>query len=113
MKRVLTPKGTYVSLEESGLQLIGIKTDEQIEIHNQIQAQVNKECEKRKEREKLIDSIENKLKEIVKKNNLQEEYREMQKRCFGLKEEILAIANAGISIEDRDILISFVKNGNI
>ena len=113
MKKVLTPKGTYVSLEESGLQFLGIKTNEQIEIHNQIQARFNKESEKEKEREKLIDSIENKLKEIVKKNNLQEEYTEMQKRCFSLKEEILATASADISIEDRDILTSFVKNGNI
>ena len=85
MKRVLTPKGTYVSLEESGLQFIGIKTDEQIEIHNQIQARFNKDREKEKEREKLIDSIENKLKEIVKKNNLQEGYIKMQERCFSLK----------------------------
>lgn len=113
MKRVLTPKGTYVSPEESGLQFIGIKTDKQIEIHNQIQARINKEREKEKQREELIYNIENMLKVIVKKNNLQEEYTEMQKRCFSLKEEILAIANAGISIEDCDILISFVKNGNI
>ena len=113
MKRVLTPKGTYVSLEESGLQFIGIKTDEQIEIHNQIQARFNKERDEGKEREKLIDSIENKLKEIVKKNNLQEGYMKTQERCFSLKEEILAIANAGIPKEDRDILISFVMNEDI
>ena len=113
MKRVLTPKGTYVSLEESGLQFIGIKTDEQIEIHNQIQARFNKERDEGKEREKLIDSIENKLKEIVKKNNLQEGCMKMQERCFSLKEEILAIANAGIPKEDRDILISFVMNEDI
>lgn len=110
-KRVLTPNGDFVSLEESGLMSIGIKTDEQIEFHNRIQAEANKTAAKEKDHQKFIEKVENTLKEIVERNNLQSEYNEIKKQYLDLKSEILLLGSFSIPAEDKDILISFVNSG--
>ena len=110
-KRVLTPNGDFVSLEESGLMSIGIKTDEQIEFHNRIQAEANETAAKEKEHQKFIEKVENTLKEIVERNNLRSEYNEIKNQYLGLKSEILLLGSLSIPAEDKDILISFVNSG--
>lgn len=110
-KRVLTPNGDFVSIEESRLMSIGVITDEQIEFHNGMQAAANKAAAKEKELQKFIDKVESTLKEIVERNNLQSEYNEIKKQYLDLKSEILLLGSLSIPAEDEDILISFVNSG--
>lgn len=99
-KKVLTPKGEYVSLEESGLQFFGIKTDEQIKFHNQMQARFNDEIAQNEERCKCVEKIEKTIKEIVEKNNLQSEYKEIKSHGFSLLEEILTLMQVIMKKDD-------------
>lgn len=107
-KLVLTPKGNYVSLEESGLQLFGIKTDEDIEFHNQMQARFNEERQKENESIALFEKIENEVKDIVKRNNLEDYFKDISSRSIGFKAEVSSLLAAPLEKEDRLTLMRII-----
>lgn len=100
-KKVLTPKGDYIPLSESGLQFTGIDSDDKIEFHNKMQALFNEDAEKDIERQKSIDKAVRTLNDIVKRNGLERAVHELNCRGFELLAIISAIMPTDISENDR------------
>lgn len=107
-KLVLTPKGDYIPLDQSGLRALGIDSDEKIELHNKMQEKFNEERKKEKESYDKFTKIQNEVREIAKRNGLEEYYKEIESRELGFKYEVCSLLAFGLKHEDMDTIRRFV-----